>query len=192
MIFQHSNIFWSWSANTLGLIGLSKNKFFQTLLNLSNLAYFLIGLKAFKMSPNGIKMAVFFWKQLQELPSSCGLCPQTLTEETCSLAHNLHVSTTTDRDKLTTNKLTTNNADWLRRAILNIYLLYPEPSCRLAEKGDPKYIFTIPRAILPKPSLCDKINATKSLLRGQFVAISWLGSIFTTNNFQDCYYRVFE
>ena len=35
--------------------------------------------------------------------------------------------------------------------------------CRLAEKGDPKYIFTIPRAILPKPSLCDEITATKSL-----------------------------
>ena len=33
---------------------------------------------------------------------------------------------------------------------------------RLVEKGDPKYIFTIPRAILPKPSLCDKITATKS------------------------------
>ena len=28
---------------------------------------------------------------------------------------------------------------------------------RLAEKGDPKYIFTIPKAILPKPSLSDKI-----------------------------------
>ena len=40
---------------------------------------------------------------------------------------------------------------------------------RLAEKGDPKYIFTIPRAILPKPSLCDEITATKSSLRGQFV-----------------------
>ena len=32
----------------------------------------------------------------------------------------------------------------------------------LAEKGDPKYIFTIPRAILPKPSLCDEITATKT------------------------------
>ena len=27
--------------------------------------------------------------------------------------------------------------------------------CRLAENCNPKYIFTIPRAILPKPSLCD-------------------------------------
>ena len=43
---------------------------------------------------------------------------------------------------------------------------------RLAEKGDPTYIFTIPRAILPKPSLCDEITVTKSLLRGQFVAVS--------------------
>ena len=34
---------------------------------------------------------------------------------------------------------------------------------RLAEKGDPKYIFTIPRAILPKPSLCDEVTVTKSM-----------------------------
>ena len=33
---------------------------------------------------------------------------------------------------------------------------------RLAEKGDPKYILAIPRAILPKPSLCDEMTATKS------------------------------
>ena len=36
---------------------------------------------------------------------------------------------------------------------------------RLAGKGDPKYIFTIPRAILPKPSLCDEITATKSVTK---------------------------
>ena len=42
---------------------------------------------------------------------------------------------------------------------------------RLAEKSDPKYIFTISRATLPKPSLCDEITATKSLLRGQ---LTWL------------------
>ena len=46
---------------------------------------------------------------------------------------------------------------------------------RLAETGDPKYIFTIPRAILPKPSLCDEISdettVTKSSLRGQ---LTWL------------------
>ena len=36
---------------------------------------------------------------------------------------------------------------------------------RLAEKGDPKYIFTIPRAILPKPSLCDEITVTKSVTK---------------------------
>ena len=48
-----------------GLIGLSKNKFFQTLLNLGNLAYFLIGLKRFKMSPNGIKIAVFSKKNVR-------------------------------------------------------------------------------------------------------------------------------
>ena len=33
---------------------------------------------------------------------------------------------------------------------------------RLAENCDPKYIFTIPRPILPKPSLCDEMTATKS------------------------------
>ena len=36
---------------------------------------------------------------------------------------------------------------------------------RLAEKGDPKYIFTISRAILPKPSLWDEITATKSVTK---------------------------
>ena len=36
-------------------------------------------------------------------------------------------STTPDRDKLTANKLTTNNANWLKRAILNIFLLSLEP-----------------------------------------------------------------
>ena len=43
---------------------------------------------------------------------------------------------------------------------------------RLAEKGDSNYIFTIPRAILPKASLFDEINVTKPLVRGQFVAVS--------------------
>ena len=42
-------------------------------------------------------------------------------------------STATDRNKLTASKLTANkltasNADWLKRAILNIFLLSPEPS----------------------------------------------------------------
>ena len=36
---------------------------------------------------------------------------------------------------------------------------------RLAEKGDPKYIFTIPRDILPKFLLCDEITATKSVTK---------------------------
>ena len=34
----------------------------------------------------------------------------------------------------------------------------------MAEKGDPKCIFTIPTAILSKPSLSDEITVTKSLL----------------------------
>ena len=63
-----------------GLIGQTKNKFFQTLLNLSNLTYYLlIGLNTFKMSPNSIKMAVFFSKKLQELPSGWELRLQTPT-----------------------------------------------------------------------------------------------------------------
>ena len=71
---------------------------------------------------------------------------------------------------------TANIADWLR-TILNMFLLSPEPPCpnphsvtkslrrRLAEKDNPKYVFTIPRATLPKPSLCDKITATKSVTK---------------------------
>ena len=43
---------------------------------------------------------------------------------------------------------------------------------RLAEKGNPKYIFTIPIAILPQPSFCDEITVTKPLVRGQ---LTWLG-----------------
>ena len=42
---------------------------------------------------------------------------------------------------------------------------------QLAEKSDPKYIFTIPIAILPQLSLCDEITVTKPLLRGQ---LTWL------------------
>ena len=70
-------------------------------------------------------------------------------------------SMTTDCDKLITNQLTVNNADWLRRAILNIFLLSPEPSC-------------------PNPHFVTKSlqrnHVTKSLLRGQFVRgqLTWL------------------
>ena len=35
----------------------------------------------------------------------------------------------TGPQQLTANQLTADNADWLKRAILNIFLLYPEPSC---------------------------------------------------------------
>ena len=61
---------------------------------------------------------------------------------------------------------TANNADWLRRAILNIFLLSPEPSC--------------PNLHFVTKSLRRK-HVAKSLLRGQFVrgqfvAVSWLGS----------------
>ena len=46
---------------------------------------------------------------------------------------------------------------------------------RLAEKGDPKYIFTIPKAILPKPSLCDETTATKSVTKSCNGQLTWLG-----------------
>ena len=36
---------------------------------------------------------------------------------------------------------------------------------RLAETGYPEFIFTIPRAILPKLSLCDETTATKSVTK---------------------------
>ena len=42
---------------------------------------------------------------------------------------------------------------------------------RLAEKSDPKYMFTFPRAILPKPSICDKITVMKLLVRDQ---LTWI------------------
>ena len=48
---------------------------------------------------------------------------------------------------------------------------------RMAEKGDPKYIFTIPRAILPKPSLCDEITATKLLYENRRFAVSLSQSV---------------
>ena len=47
--FQHLNVFWTRPVSMQRLIGRSKNNFVQTLLNLSNLAYFLIALKTFKM-----------------------------------------------------------------------------------------------------------------------------------------------
>ena len=43
---------------------------------------------------------------------------------------------------------------------------------RLAGMGYPEFIFTIPRAILPKLSLCDEITGTKSLLHNQVVTVS--------------------
>ena len=48
---------------------------------------------------------------------------------------------------------------------------------RLAEKGDPKYIFTIPRAILPKLSLCNETTVTKSSFRGNLLALSLSRSV---------------
>ena len=55
--------------------------------------------------------------------------------------------------------------------------------CRLSEKGDPKYIFTIPRAILPKPSLvtkslrrnhCNEIVASRSVDLARGVDVLYL------------------
>ena len=59
---------------------------------------------------------------------------------------------------------------------------------RLAEKCGSKYIFAIPRAILPKPSLCDEITATKSVTKtcNEIIAsrsvfrshLTWLAKIY--------------
>ena len=48
---------------------------------------------------------------------------------------------------------------------------------RLTEKGYPKYIFAIPRAILPKPSRCDKITVTKPMQRNRRFAVSLSQSV---------------
>ena len=78
-----------------------------------------------------------------KLPLAYSTCLPQMTKTSHCLTiikylKNLHSSilgsTTTDRDiltanLLTANKLIANNADWLRRAILNIFLLSPEPSC---------------------------------------------------------------
>ena len=70
-----------------GLIGLSQNKFFQILLNLINLAYFVIGLKTFKMSPNGVKMAVFFSEKLARIAQWLGALPP--NPHTCHHVQNI-------------------------------------------------------------------------------------------------------
>ena len=64
----------------------------------------------------------------------------------------------TDREKLTANQMTP--IGWEARSWKH---------------------FTIPRAILPKPSLCDEITVTKPLVcypfvHSQFVAVSWPSS----------------
>ena len=69
-----------------------------------------------------------------------------------------------DPRQLTTNKLTANNADWLRRAILNI-LYYPQS--HLAQ--------TLPLWQNHCNKISDKIAVMKPLVCGQFVAISLLG-----------------
>ena len=67
-----------------GLIGLSKNKFFQTLLNLSNFVSLLIGLKTFKMSPNGVKMAIFFLKNCKNCLTAGGFASRPPYMLSCS------------------------------------------------------------------------------------------------------------
>ena len=84
-------------------------------------------------------------------------------------------ATTTDRDKLNANqlienKLTANNADWLRRAILNIFLLSPEPSC-----PNPHIVMKSLRRNQQR-NHCNQITAlrsvcSRSVCRGQ---LTWL------------------
>ena len=44
-------------------------------------------------------------------------------------ATTLNIATQTTPHRRVSDKLTANNADWLRRAIINIFLPSPEPSC---------------------------------------------------------------
>ena len=80
-------------------------------------------------------------------------------------------STTTDRnkltaDKLTANKLTANNADWLRRAILNIFLLSPEPSC-----PNPHFVTKSLRRNHCNETVGSRSVFSRSVCRGQ---LTWL------------------
>ena len=61
---------------------------------------------------------------------------------------NIPGSTTTD-----CNKLTANNADWLRRPILNMFLLFPEPYCR-----NPHFVTKSLRQ-----NHCNKTNGSQSV-----------------------------
>ena len=53
------------TSKCVGADWTEQNKFFQTFLNLSNLAFFYCS----KIVQNGIKMAIFFPQKLQKLPS---------------------------------------------------------------------------------------------------------------------------
>ena len=82
---------------------------------------------------NGVKLAIFFPKNHKNHPTAGGFhltlpwSPE--PGDSASRPPSMMGSTTTDRNKLTADRLTANSADWLRRAILNIFLLSPEPSC---------------------------------------------------------------
>ena len=103
-------------------------------------------------------------REISNLALSCiaRMCSYSIPSYTPPITHSCTMfamcacygSPTTDCDKVTANQLTANNTDWLRRAILNIFLLSPEPSC-----PNPHFV---------TKSLRRK-HATKLLLRGQFV-----------------------
>ena len=59
------------------------------------------------------------------------------------------------------DKLTTNNVDWLRRAILNIFILSPEAAC-----PNPHYVTKSLRQ-----NHCNKTVGLWSVCRGQ---LTWL------------------
>ena len=89
---------------------------------------------------------------------------------------------------LTASKLTADNADWLKRAILNIFLLSPEPSCL-----NPHFVTKSGNEIVASRSVCSRsvCRGQLSVCRGQFVALDYgnhrgfsvkVGYFFKTND----------
>ena len=70
-------------------------------------------------------------------------------------------------NKLIANKLTANNADWLKRAILNLFLLSPEPSCLNSH--------FVTKSL--RRNHCNEIVASQSVSHGQ---LTWLSQSYAT------------
>ena len=74
-------------------------------------------------------------------------------------------------NKLIANKLTANNADWLKRAILNLFLLSPKPSSLNSHFVTKSLRWNQWR------NHCNEIVASRSVSRGQ---LAWLGQSYAT------------